>query len=255
MLLRYSFLLVASLAAQVSHAGNLPQTIVKIKPSVVAIATVQQTRSPPINLLGTGFVVGDGAHIVTNAHLVPAVLDKEKKEMFAVISGQGESAKIHEAETVIVDTAHDIALVKISAKLPAVTLGTAPEVQEGQDLAFTGFPLGGLVGIYPVTHQGIVSAITPIVLPARNAQALDVKAIRHLVSPFKVLQLHAVAYPGNSGSPVYSPESGVVYGIITSTLLKGVKENALSQPTAISYAIPASFIRELLEKAKVKSPQ
>lgn len=234
-------------------AADLPQTIVKVKRSVVAVATVQQLRSPPINLLGTGFVIGDGQYVVTSAHMLPPLLDKEKKEVLAVLSGQGEKVKIHQAESVLVDTVHDVALLKISEKLPPLSLGNPDEIQEGQTLAFTGFPLGGMVGIYPVTHQGIVSAITPIVMPGRNAQSLDVKVIKALVSPFKVLQLHAVVYPGNSGSPVYHPETGMVYGIIMGTLVKGLKENALPNPSAISYAIPINFVRDLLDKAGVKA--
>lgn len=234
-------------------AADLPQTILKVKRSVVAVATVQQLRSPPVNLLGTGFVVGDGGYIVTSAHVLPTLLDKEKKETLAVLSGQGDQVRIHQAESILIDTVHDVALLKISDKLPALSLGDASAIQEGQTLAFTGFPLGGLVGIYPVTHQGIVSAITPIVLPSRNAQSLDVKVLKALVSPFKVVQLHAVVYPGSSGSPVYHPETGMVYGIIMGTLVKGLKENALPNPSAISYAIPINFVRDLLDKAGVKA--
>ena len=64
-----------------------------------------------------------------------------------------------------------------------------------------------------------------------------------------MLQLDATAYPGNSGSPLYDPETGAVYGIVNMVFVKGTKENALSHPSGITYAIPANYIRGLVERA------
>ena len=66
-------------------------------------------------------------------------------------------------------------------------------------------------------------------------------------TPFKIFQLDGTAYPGNSGSPLYDPDSGVVYGIINMVMIKGLKETAITHPSGISYAIPASYIRDLLD--------
>src|SRR5207253_1879245 len=69
----------------------LPQTIEQIKPSLVGIGTFQKTRSPAVIFFGTGFVVGDGRHVVTNAHTVEKPLDLEKRESFIVlVAGNGE---------------------------------------------------------------------------------------------------------------------------------------------------------------------
>src|SRR5678816_3306113 len=71
-----------------SHAadGNsLPDTIEKVKPAVVAIGTFQKTRRPPSIFRGTGFVVADGLHVVTNAHVLPEKLDVEKRELIAFL--------------------------------------------------------------------------------------------------------------------------------------------------------------------------
>ena len=62
--------------------------------------------------------------------------------------------------------------------------------------------------------------------------------------------LDATAYPGNSGSPVYDPESGDVLGIINMVFVKGTKETALTQPSGVTYAIPASHLRELLKSVR-----
>lgn len=67
-------------------------------------------------------------------------------------------------------------------------------------------------------------------------------------SPYTVFQLDGTAYPGSSGSPLYDPETGVVYGIINMVFVKGLKETALSQPSGITYAIPSNHIYNLLQQ-------
>jgi S1-C subfamily serine protease len=70
-------------------------------------------------------------------------------------------------------------------------------------------------------------------------------------SPFNLFQLDATAYPGNSGSPVFDPDSGVVMAIINMGLVKGGKENAITNPSGITYAVPVQFIHALMQQ---KSP-
>ena len=95
----------------------------------------------------------------------------------------------------------------------------------------------------------MVSSITPIALQANAASQLDSTQIRHLRSRFDVFQLDATAYPGNSGSPLYHPETGEVVGIINMVFVKEGRENVLAKPSGISYAIPSDYARRLLEKA------
>jgi S1-C subfamily serine protease len=64
---------------------------------------------------------------------------------------------------------------------------------------------------------------------------------------YRVFQLDAVAYPGNSGSPVYHPETGAVVAIVNSVFVKATKESLLAQPSGITYAIPAQKLQELLD--------
>ena len=64
-------------------------------------------------------------------------------------------------------------------------------------------------------------------------------------------ELDGTAYPGNSGSPLYDPDDGTVYGIINSVFVQGTRENAISRPSGITYAIPGRYILEMLRKEKV----
>lgn len=222
-----------------------------VKPSIVGIGTYQKTRSPPLNFMGTGFAVGDGSLVVTNAHVIPEALDQEAMESLVVIAARdGKEPEFRATVRVAHDKEHDIALLKIDGKpLPAMELGDSGTVREGQMFAFTGFPIGMVLGFHPVTHRGMLSSITPIALPAHNARKLDVKTINRLQkSAYDVFQLDGTAYPGNSGSPLYDPQTGIVYGIINMVFVKGLKESALSQPSGITYAIPGNYVRDLLRQ-------
>jgi S1-C subfamily serine protease len=116
---------------------------------------------------------------------------------------------------------------------------------------FTGFPIGAAIGLFPATHRGIVSSITPIAIPQARSAELDPKTIRRLTTgTFPIFQLDATAYPGNSGSPVFDPATGEVLGVINMVFVKGTKETALTQPSGITYAIPSKFLQDLVQKAR-----
>jgi S1-C subfamily serine protease len=124
-------------------------------------------------------------------------------------------------------------------------------VKEGQAILFTGFPIGAALGAFPATHRGMVAAITPIAIPQARSADLDPKTIRRLTTgAFPIFQLDATAYPGNSGSPVYDPESGEVLGVVNMVFVKGTKEAILTQPSGITYAVPSKHLRDLLQKAR-----
>ncbi|HEY9149552.1 MAG: serine protease [Gammaproteobacteria bacterium] len=229
--------------------ADLADTLEGVKPGIVAVGTLQATRQPPAVLLGTGFVVADGRHVITNAHVLPARLDSEHQESLAVFTGSGAQGAARQATRILVDEVHDLALLRIGGDpLPALRLAPGDGVREGQEIAFTGFPIGMVLGLYPVTHRGIVAAISPVVLPAHHSGQLDAAQIRRLRTRFDVYQLDATAYPGNSGSPLFDPRSGEVLGIVNLVFVKAGKENILKDPSGIAYAIPVRHARELLRK-------
>ncbi|MEM7250851.1 MAG: serine protease [Pseudomonadota bacterium] len=245
------WLMLGSVAAP-SFAAPLPETVQKIKPSIVGVGTFSATRRPPAKLTGTGFVVGDGRHVLTSAHVLPKSLDRQRKETLAVIV-VGKSVRVRSARLVESDTAHDVALLKFDGQaLPALRLGDASQVREGELYAFTGFPIGTVLGFKPVTHRGIVSAITPIAIPRSSTKSLNAAALKRLNAPYDVFQLDATAYPGNSGSPLYRPQDGKVIAILNMVFVKSSKENILSQPSGISYAIPIQYARALMRKAGLR---
>ena len=180
---------------------SLANTIAKIKPGIVAVGTYMPKRNPRAVFLATGFAVGDGSLIITNAHVVPDKMDYEHLDQLAVFYHKDNNDKAVFATEVALDKEHDLAVLKITEKrLSPLKLGTVSLVREGQLYAFTGFPIGMVLGLYPVTHRGIVSAITPNVIPMPRAEQINEKILRRLEAPYNVFQLDATAYPGNSGT-------------------------------------------------------
>ncbi|MBK7673842.1 MAG: trypsin-like peptidase domain-containing protein [Candidatus Accumulibacter sp.] len=244
------FLLASSLLAASPALAELPETIERVRPSVVAIGTYQQTRSPQFVMRGTGFVVGDGRQVATSAHVIQQALDEAAGERLAIATTRSTSSGVQQrpARVLTVDRAHDLALLRVEGQaLPPLTLHESEPVREGQSVAFTGFPIGGALGLSPVTHRGIISAITPIVLPGANARQLNARVVQQIRSgSFDIYQLDATAYPGNSGGPLYETSRGEVIGIINMVFVKESKESVLSKPSGISFAIPVRFLRELM---------
>lgn len=228
--------------------AGLSDAISRIKPSIVVVGTLQRSRAPAFELKGTGFVVGNGTLIATNAHVAAVALDAERFETLAVLASSDGRQQVREARIVASSSEHDLALLQIQgAPLPAVAIGDSSRVTEGQSIAFTGFPIGSVLGFTPVTHRGIVSAITPIVIPVDHVSQLNAPNRTRLTrGSFPVFQLDATAYPGNSGSPVFDQDSGEVIGIINMVLVKAGKESALAQPSGITYAIPASHLLSMI---------
>lgn len=234
-----------------THA-DLPDIIDKVRPSIVGVGTAYPTRQPigdtrPNELIGTGFAVADGSIIATNYHVLPERLDGENNQVLAVFVGRGREARIRLAVIIAQDREHDLALLRIEGiPLPALALGDADGVREGEMMIITGFPIGAVLGLYPVSHRGIVSSITPVAQPADNATTLSPAQLHRMRNSFSVFQLNAIAYPGNSGSPVYRESDGVVIGVLNSVFVRESREALLERPSGISYAIPVNWLITLL---------
>lgn len=231
--------------------AGLADIIQQVKPAIVGIGTYQATRAQPLVLGGTGFAVADGHHIVTNNHVVSKLLDVQNGERYVVFIGHGSRSKVYSVKKVGLDERHDLALLSFDGPaLPALVMNSQGRVREGDTYAFTGFPIGAVLGLYPVTHTGIISAITPYVAPMSRGRQLSAHHIKQLrdTKPYNVYQLDAVAYPGNSGSPLYDIRRGEVIGVINSVLVKRTRESLLTAPSGISYAIPALYIKRLIDR-------
>jgi len=245
--------LVGLAALPPATAGPLPDTIDRFRTSVVGVGTWKLRRTPPSHYLGTGFVVVDGRHCLTNAHVVAPILDgTDGEDVLLKVYALGDpEPTMRGARVIAQDTDHDLALLAFDGPpLPPFPLGDSRTVREGEPVAFTGFPIGMILGLHPATHRGSIAAIVPVADPVLSSRQLDPERIKRLRAPFEVFQLDATAYPGNSGSPLYRPESGEVIAVVNSVFVKGSKEDVLKDPSGITYAIPIQLAEPLLAKIK-----
>ena len=248
LILIFSFVFTTPVLAHV-----LAEKIKVTSPSIVGIGihTPIQSRQP--QLVGTGFVVGDGSYIVTNYHVISKELDIEVVSNYVAMAGKGQLIRAHVLELIGHDPVHDLALLKIkgTTKLPPLSLAPDELTTSGVEVYFTGFPIGAVLGLYPASHRGMIAAVAPDIIPARNADQLTIDLLKRLKTPFLIYQLDATAYPGNSGSPVFDTETNQVIGVINKVFVSAGKESALTNPTGISYAIPIKNLRALAQRYEV----
>jgi len=245
------FLLFLSFVANGQDAINWVNVIQKVKPSVVGIGLHTPMNAPSNQLQGTGFVIGNGKYVATNYHVIAEPLDPEIVQYRAVFVGNAKNTRTLRAEVVGIDPVHDLAILKVEDVLTPLKVGTDEYVPEGTIIGFTGYPIGAVLGLYPATHRGMVAAVTPDAMPAYNSTQLSINMLDRLKQTFMIYQLDATAYPGNSGSAMYRASDGVVIGVMNKVFVAEGKENALSKPSGISYAIPAVHLRELAAKYNI----
>ena len=233
--------------------AEVADTLESIKPGVVGVGSFHPTRSPRANLRGTGFAVGDGRYVVSCAHIFTGQLDSEKNETWAVLTGRDRQMAVRTAKIVVRDTVRDLILLRIEGEpLPTLKLAQSDTVREGWQLYFTGYPIGSILGLNPSTHRAGLAAVVPIYTPVPAAFQLNPRALKQARAQYEIYELDAIAYPGNSGSPVWHPETGEVLGVVNSVFVKGAKETAITAPSGITYAIPVKWVRELMREAATK---
>jgi serine protease Do len=240
------------IAASPVAASGLTDLIGRSKPSVVAVGTFNPLDSPRFGFRGSGFFVGDGSIVATCWHVLPppASADRPGVTRLAIQHTSDDGTlQVQEAELLNSNRQHDLALLRVNGpRGQPVALSTSDKVAEGTAVALMGFPIGGVLGFRHVTHRGIVASVVASALPTANASQLkESAAMRLRQGSFELLQLDATAYPGNSGGPLLDVATGEVVGVVNMVLLKGNRESALSQPTGITYAVPARYLNALLQ--------
>ncbi|MDQ1067821.1 putative serine protease PepD [Streptomyces canus] len=145
---------------------------------------------------GTGFVLDERGHILTNNHVVePAGTDGE----ISVTFHSGDTAK---AAVVGRDSGYDLAVVEVSdvRGLKPMTLGNSDNVQVGDPVVAIGAPFD----LEGTVTSGIISAKErPITAGGESGGGTDVSYV-------DALQTDAPINPGNSGGPLLDSRARVV---------------------------------------------
>ena len=172
-----------------------------------------RTRDRIERSLGSGVIVDESGHIVTNHHVI-ANADS--------VAVQLEDGRVAEAHVVGRDPDTDLAVLKIDLKnLPIATFGRSDQLKVGDVVLAIGNPIGLS---HTVTH-GIVSAT--------SRQQLGIAPLEDFI------QTDAPINFGNSGGALVD-SSGALIGINTAIVAKSLGVEG------IGFAIPVNMVRGVL---------
>ncbi|MFX0169793.1 MAG: S1C family serine protease, partial [Candidatus Hodarchaeota archaeon] len=173
-------------------------------------------RVHPIGGMGSGVVLDDQGHIVTNRHVI------SRAQRISIADSRGER---FDATLLGGDQLVDIAVLQVdNGYLPPAEVGDSDLLEVGQLAIAVGNPYGFILG-GPTVTTGVISAVN------RQIQAKNVVLE-------KLIQTDASINPGNSGGPLCDI-NGCVIGINTAML-----------PFAqgIGFAIPINTVKEIAQE-------
>lgn len=216
---------------------SIVNAVEKVSKSVVNIASVRMMQDQlfrvfPLQGVGSGIIIDDRGHILTNNHVIDGT-DRLRVTL-------GDSKQVS-AKVVGTDEETDLAVVraepleinsKDAVKFQPVNLGNSEELKVGQIVMAVGNPFGLTGG--PTVTAGIISSLN------RNVQFEN--------GILELVQTDAAINPGNSGGPLINTK-GEVVAINTAKIPYG---------QGIGFAVPIntvkSILSDLIENGHVTRP-
>jgi S1-C subfamily serine protease len=175
---------------------------------------------------GSGFVIDDEGHILTNNHVINGANKITVK--------LGASERAYSAQVVGADPGSDLALLKVeapSSELHPLVLGDSSKAEVGDPVVAIGNPFG----LDRTVTSGIVSALQRRI-QSPNGFAID-----------NVIQTDAAINPGNSGGPLLNAE-GEVIGINSQIQTGGGSEGNVG----IGFSIPINTAKAEIHQLETK---
>jgi S1-C subfamily serine protease len=204
-----------------SDTIDVAAVIAAVEPSTVSISTHVIQQQGPFQVegegAGTGIVIDELGHILTNAHVVDGATD-----VTVTVNGEERSA-----EVVGGDRDRDIAVVELddSTGVVPAKLGSPTDVAVGDPVVAIGNALALEGG--PTVTQGIVSALD---------RSIDTESSRLT----GLIQTDAAISSGNSGGPLVNAD-GEVIGVNTAVASSG----GGIQASNVGFVIPIASAMEI----------
>lgn len=208
-------------------------TVKAAEPAVVTIINTAQTRTQrngvvPSIAEGSGVIIDQQGHIITNAHVVDGA------QQIQVVLNDGTNL---DAKLVGADTVSDIAVIQVTGKMPAfLPLGDSSALELGETVIAIGSPLGSYRG--SVT-TGVVSGLN---------RSVDGSGQEDLI------QTDAAINHGNSGGPLLNL-AGQVIGINT-LVVQNTNNGDVAQ--GLGFAIPSNtvstIVQQLISRGAIQYP-
>ena len=207
--------------------SEIARLYVEVSPSVVSInvAVVQRGRVEAVS--GSGFVISDQGHVVTNAHVVEDAMRDGIEVNFL-------DGTIVRAQIVGMDRDSDLAVLQVSLppeQLRPLVLADSDRLVIGQTALAIGSPFGQR---WTLT-RGIVSALD------RTIQGLTRFSIG------SVIQTDAAINQGNSGGPLFNLR-GEVIGVNSQIVAEQPSRfNPIPANAGVGFAIPSNLVRRVVD--------
>ncbi|MFD9358508.1 S1C family serine protease [Streptomyces sp. NPDC060031] len=180
-------------AAAVADKGRAPASVAGIAATALPGVVTLHVNGGESSGTGTGFVLDQQGHILTNNHVV-----SDAKQITVTFS-TGDSVS---AELVGRDTGYDLAVVKVSGVrgLQPLSLGNSENVKVGDPVVAIGAPFD----LSNTVTAGIISATgRPITAGGDKGDGSDISYV-------DALQTDAPINPGNSGGPLLDSSAHVI---------------------------------------------
>ena len=198
--------------------GVITDLAERVKPSVVSVGAVRpkdslRDRPPNAPGSGSGVIIDQEGHIITNNHVVSDATEVEVR-----LSDKTKFV----AQVVGKDPDTDLAILKITTdrKLPSARLGDSSTVKVGQWALAVGNPFG----LDRTVTLGVISGI--------GRENMNLSRYENFI------QTDASINPGNSGGPLFNLHGEVI----------GINTAIINFAQGIGFAIPSNMARQVMEQ-------
>jgi len=202
-----------------------------------------------MNIVGTGILTGSGK-MVTCLHVIDDII-QERRKIYVLVRRSlsantiaytayplGSGIKYIRPGERRGDAGVDLATFPFvyrdnDGKLldtPSITWGDSTKLGVGDRILIGGYPFGTSMFQMTQTNRGVIQptfleGIVSAIIPAQNGKET------------RLLQLSTLTAGGMSGGAVFNPETGRVYGMVTSSV-----EDPNGALYPVTYAIPSEVI-------------
>lgn len=189
---------------------SIRQQAARVKPSVVLVRTSSG--------LGSGVIVNDDGHLITNAHVIQGEQDLQVVTWLPQPDGTLKRTTIKDVEIIAINNHLDLGLLRVTHPDGGTFSWSPLERFETIEVGQPVFAIGNPLGMEQTTSQGVISTTQ------RNFEGLS------------YVQTDAAINPGNSGGPLFNTR-GEVIGITNMGILGG---------EALGFAIPTRYVKDFI---------
>ena len=203
---------------------NAVQSVSKAVVNIASVRLVQDQlyRVFPAEGVGSGVIIDDRCHVLTNNHVV-----EEARSLKITLT----DGRVFNGIVKGTDEATDLAVIKLDSTetLPFATLGNSDNLKIGQIVIAIGNPFGLTGG--PTVTAGIVSSLN--------------RKIQFDKGVLELIQTDAAINPGNSGGPLVDTNGEVI----------AINTAKMPYAHGIGFAVPIniakSIVNDLIQNGRV----